>query len=46
MRTASSRGSHSIVAFDPNWKSLLECAALEVFEMMAGAHLEIDPVPP
>jgi chemotaxis protein CheX len=28
------------VAFDPAWKALLECATLEVFEMMAGVRLE------
>jgi chemotaxis protein CheX len=30
------------VTFDPSWKPILECAALEVFEMMAGVRL--DPV--
>jgi chemotaxis protein CheX len=28
------------VAFDANWKNILECAAAEVFEMMAGVHLQ------
>jgi hypothetical protein len=28
------------VVFDANWKSILECAAAEVFEMMAGVHLQ------
>ncbi|MGD0428906.1 MAG: chemotaxis protein CheX [Candidatus Acidiferrales bacterium] len=27
------------VPLDPSWKPVLECAALEVFEMMAGARL-------
>jgi chemotaxis protein CheX len=27
------------VPLDPNWKSILDCAVLEVFEMMAGARL-------
>lgn len=27
------------VAFDPYWKSILECATTEVFSMMAGAEL-------
>ena len=27
------------VAFDQNWKNILECAAGEVLEMMAGTHL-------
>jgi chemotaxis protein CheX len=39
-------GSQTVIAFDPNWKKILECAALEVFEMMAGAHLELNPDPP
>ena len=32
---------------DPNWKSVLECATLEVFEMMASARLTpyIPPAP-
>jgi len=29
------------VRFDPKWKTILECAAAEVFEMMAGLHLEL-----
>jgi len=41
MRTMSSQGSQGAVAFDPNWKTILECAALEVFEIMAGVRLEI-----
>lgn len=31
---------------ESNWKTILECAALEVFEMMAGARLEPNPQPP
>src|SRR5271154_1170832 len=31
------------VQFDPNWKSIMECAALEVFELMAGVRLELLP---
>jgi hypothetical protein len=31
------------VRFDPNWKTILERAALEVFEMMANARLELNP---
>jgi chemotaxis protein CheX len=27
------------VPLDPNWKSVLDCAAVEVFEMMAGTRL-------
>src|SRR5271163_2378326 len=33
------------VQFDPNWKSIMECAALEVFELMAGVRLELLPSP-
>jgi chemotaxis protein CheX len=29
------------VAFDPNWRPILECAALEVFEIMAGVRPEV-----
>ena len=43
MRTAIGQKSRESVAFDPAWKSILECAALEVFEMMAGVRLEVDP---
>jgi chemotaxis protein CheX len=28
------------VAFDANWKNILECAAVEVFEMMASVQLQ------
>jgi len=34
------------VAFDPAWRSLLECAAIEVFQMMAGAQLSLEANPP
>ena len=43
MKTAAQHGSKPAVTFDPNWRSLLECAALEVFEMMAGSRLEVKP---
>lgn len=33
------------VPLDPGWKSVLECSALEVFEMMAGTRL-VPFVPP
>src|SRR5215475_3890426 len=33
------------VAFDPNWKTIMECAALEVFEMMANVRLTLNPAP-
>ena len=35
--------SPAAVHFDPSWKSILECAVLEVFEMMAGIRLEPTP---
>ena len=44
MRSVTKQGSQAVVQFDSNWKALLECAALEVFEMMAGARLEPNPV--
>lgn len=28
------------VAFDANWKNILECTAAEVFEMMASVYLQ------
>jgi chemotaxis protein CheX len=31
------------VPFDPNWKTIMECAALEVFEMMANVRLTLNP---
>lgn len=34
-----------LVPFDANWKNILECASLEVFEMMAGARLQSIPPP-
>ena len=43
MRSMTKQGSQGAVPFDTSWKALLECAALEVFEMMAGARLEINP---
>lgn len=45
MKAMANHGSQGAVAFDPGWKAILECAALEVFEMMAGARLEINPAP-
>ena len=45
MRFMAKQGSQGVVPFDPNWKTIMECAVLEVFEMMAGARLELDPAP-
>jgi hypothetical protein len=33
------------IPFDPNWKTIMECAALEVFEMMANVRLTLNPAP-
>jgi chemotaxis protein CheX len=33
------------VPFDPNWKTIMECAALEVFEMMANVRLTLNTAP-
>jgi chemotaxis protein CheX len=33
------RTAHSPVAFEPQWKHVLETAVVEVFQMMAGAQL-------
>jgi chemotaxis protein CheX len=45
--TTASRAEPKRVPLDPNWKSVLECATLEVFEMMASARLTpyIPPAP-
>lgn len=43
MTSALKSASATRVRFDPNWKSILECAALEVFEMMVGARLVSNP---
>jgi chemotaxis protein CheX len=43
MKATSPQRSQPGVSFDPSWHALLECAALEVFEMMAGARLEVRP---
>jgi chemotaxis protein CheX len=37
-----SSASQTGVAFDPAWKTILECAAIEVFEMMAGVRPELN----
>src|SRR5450432_1551983 len=45
MKTITKSGTQTSVPFDPSWKSILECAAMEVFEMMAGVHPEINATP-
>jgi chemotaxis protein CheX len=43
MRAIAKTGTKTLVPFDPSWKSVLECAILEVFEMMAATRLELNP---
>jgi chemotaxis protein CheX len=43
MRTVMTQPSHTSVRMEPGWKTILECAAREVFEMMAGLELASDP---
>lgn len=43
MRAIAKTGTKALVPFDPNWKSVMECAILEVFEMMAATRLELNP---
>jgi chemotaxis protein CheX len=45
MKGSMTRTSHTTVPLDPNWKFALQCAALEVFEVMAGVQLQVDPAP-
>jgi len=42
MKATAQHSSKPAVVFDAKWKALLEVAALEVFEMMAGARLKVD----
>jgi chemotaxis protein CheX len=43
MRAMMKQGTKSAVPFDPAWKSIFECAILEVSDMMAGTRLEVNP---
>jgi chemotaxis protein CheX len=43
MKATAQHGSKAPIVFDSNWRALLECAALEVFEMMASARLKTNP---
>ncbi len=45
MSSTVSPSQQTVVRPDPSWKTLLECAAIEVFEMMAGTRLEPIPAP-
>ena len=40
-----SRASHILVKPEASWKTILECATIEVFEMMANIHLDPEPSP-
>ncbi len=35
-----------MVPFDPNWKPIMEMAAIEVFELMVGVRLKVSPTAP
>ena len=45
MKSVTQANAQTTVAFDPNWKAIMECAALEVFEMMANVRLTLNPNP-
>jgi chemotaxis protein CheX len=42
MNLATKSSSPISVAFDASWKTILECAAFEVFEMMVGVRPELN----
>lgn len=43
MSSMAKSTSQATVHFDPSWKTIMECAAVEVFELMAGVRLELNP---
>jgi chemotaxis protein CheX len=43
MKSMAQAHTQTTVPFDPNWKAIMECAALEVFEMMANVRLTLNP---
>ena len=45
MTSATKTSSPTSVHFDPHWKSIMECAVVEVFELMAGVRLELVATP-
>jgi len=45
VKSLTKSASPAVVRFDPGWKTILECAAVEVFEMMANTRLELNPTP-
>ena len=42
MSTPTKSASPTSVHFSASWKTIMECAAVEVFELMAGVRLEVD----
>ena len=45
MSSVTKSSSRAGVHFDASWKTIMECAVVEVFELMAGVRLEIIPAP-
>ena len=45
MRSLANSVQQTSGTLDHSWRAILECAAVEVFEMMAGVRLEVDPAP-
>ena len=45
MKSMTQTHAQTTVPFDPKWKAIMECAALEVFEMMANVRLTVNPSP-
>lgn len=45
MKSMMQSRTPAVVPFDPSWKTIMECAALEVFEMMANVRLALNPAP-
>ena len=43
MKSALINETQPTVRFDPNWKHVLESASIEIFEIMAGARLSLNP---
>jgi chemotaxis protein CheX len=45
MKSMTNPSAKTGQAFDPHWRSILESASLEVFEMMLGTRFEVNPSP-
>ena len=45
MNSTTKSASHTTVHFDGSWKVIMECAATEVFELMASVRLEVIATP-